>query len=282
MLLTIVIFFIEQNYLQVKTEINYFGFAAYGSIMVILLLALVIIQKMVDIKEVYYYLVAGFVFIYISLFITTTETIYVYPVAITDVMEDLFRLVGFGFVVVGIIKWIKYDEDIKRQLVSLASIDDLTGVMNRRVFDAEFRRDFANTDRSGNELSLIMMDIDNYKVINDTYGHFIGDLVLKIFTKEITSLLRKGDLFSRWGGDEFSILLPQTSVTNAQIVVEKIRVAIKNLHIETDHDPVNFTVSFGISGYRNGDTDITEMIERADNALYEAKETGRDRCVVNH
>jgi diguanylate cyclase (GGDEF)-like protein len=271
---------IERNYLQVKTEINYFGLAAYGSITVIMLLALFVVQRMIDIKEVYYYLVAGFTFIFVSLFITTMGSVYVYPIAITDILEDLFRLVGFGFVVVGMIKWIKYDEDIKRQLIGLASIDDLTGVMNRRVFDVEFKRDFANTDRFGNELSLIMMDIDNYKAINDTYGHFVGDLVLKKFTKEVSSLLRKGDLFSRWGGDEFSVLLPQTSVENALRVAEKIRLAVKNMDIKTDNDSVSFTVSFGVSGYLSGDTDITEMVERADNALYEAKETGRDKCVV--
>ncbi|MEA3419566.1 MAG: GGDEF domain-containing protein, partial [Campylobacterota bacterium] len=263
-----------------KTEINYFGLASYGSITLIMILALFIVQKMIDIKEVYYYLMSGFTFIYISLFITTTETVYVYPVSITDVLEDLFRLVGFGFVVVAIIKWIKYDEDIKRQLIGLASIDDLTGVMNRRVFDAEFKRDFSNTSRFGNDLSLIMMDIDNYKIINDNHGHFIGDLVLKMFSEEVASLLRKGDLFSRWGGDEFSILLPQTSTENALKVAEKIRVAVKNMHIQTDHDPVTFTVSFGVSGYLSSDTDIVEMVERADNALYEAKETGRDRTVL--
>lgn len=273
-------FIATQETLRLDANINYFGLAAYGSILIIMLLALFIVQKIINIREVYYYLVAGFTFVYISLFITTMDKRYVYPVAVTDVLQDLFRLVGFAFVVVAIIKWIKYNEEINSKLIELASLDDLTGIMNRRVFDIGLKREFANVKRYKQDLSIITIDIDNFKEINDQYGHFYGDLVLKKFTKEVSSLLREGDLFGRWGGDEFSVLLPQTTARDALLVAEKIRLAVKNIDVKTDGEDISCAVSLGVSSFVNDDTDALELVERADKALYEAKTMGRDRSVL--
>ena len=279
LIISTVVFIVTEDSLQQDVDINYFGLAAYGSITIIMLLALFIVQKISDIKEVYYYLLSGFTFVYISLFIGAMEKLYVYPLSVTDIMEDLFRLVGSAFVIVAIIKWIKYNEEIKQQLIELASKDDLTGIMNRRVFDIEFKREFANAKRYKKEFSLIAIDLDGFKEINDQYGHFFGDLVLKMFTKEVNSLLREGDIFSRWGGDEFSILLSQTGKENALKVAEKIRYATKNIHVKTDGENIHFTVSLGVTTFTNDDYDAIEVIERADKALYEAKKSGRDRSV---
>ncbi len=277
---TIVFVVIEGSFFDMQTSKDYFGFAAYGAISMIMMVALFAIQKMINIREVYLYLLAGFTFIYVSLLLSTMDKIYIYPSGVTDVMEDLFRLVGFGFVTVGIIKWIKYDEGIKHKLIELASMDDLTNIMNRRVFDIEFRREFANAKRYGRDLFLISIDLDHFKEVNDQYGHFFGDLVLKMFTSEVSSLLRAGDIFSRWGGDEFCILLPQTNAESAMRVAEKIRAVVKNISVKTDTKQINFTVSLGIAGYQPEDEDASEILERADRALYDAKESGRDRSVL--
>ncbi len=279
LVLSVVFIMVEGNLFQRTIDVNYFGLAVYGSITFIMMLALFIVQKIIDIKEVYYYLLAGFSFVYISLFTGTMEHIYTYPVSEVNILEDLFRLVGFGFVIAAIIKWIKHDEEIKVKLLELASIDDLTGIMNRRVFDIEFKRDFANAKRYNKALSLVTIDLDNFKAINDKHGHFFGDLVLKMFAKEVTSLLREGDIFSRWGGDEFCLILPETSGVNAMKVAEKIRFAVKNIHVKTDKSPIYFTVSLGVTEFHNDDKDAMIMIDRADKALYDAKEAGRDKTV---
>ena len=271
----------DGGFYEVHANIDYFGLAMYGSITIIMLLALFIVQKIIDVEEVYYYLMAGFTFVYVSLFMTTMDKIYAYPASEIGTLQDLFRLVGFGFVIVAIIKWIKYNEEVKKKLIELASIDDLTGVMNRRVFDIEFKREFANAKRYSKELSLITIDLDHFKGINDKHGHFFGDLVLKMFTKEVVSHLREGDVFSRWGGDEFIVLLPETSKKDALKVAEKIRFAVKNIHIKTDHTNIYFTVSLGISGYESDDRDTMLIMERADKALYEAKKAGRDKSVLH-
>jgi len=279
MILSVVFIFVEANLFERAVDVNHFGVSVYGSITVIMLISLFIVQKIIDIKEVYYFLLAGFSFIYISLFTGTMEHLYIYPVVEVNVLEDLFRLVGFGFVIVAIIKWIKHDEEIKVKLLELASIDDLTGIMNRRVFDIEFKRDFANAKRYNKALSLITIDIDKFKIVNDKHGHFFWDLVLKLFAKEVTSLLREGDIFSRWGGDEFCVILPETSGVNAMKVAEKIRFAVKNIHVKTDKSHIYFTVSLGVTEFHVEDKDAMIMIDRADKALYDAKESGRDKTV---
>jgi len=279
--LVVTVFFllVENTLIQAHSQVNYFDVSIYGSISLIMLISLFIVQKIIDIKEVYYYLLAGFTFVYISLMTGTIEKIYVHHASNIATLEDLFRLVGFGFVIIAIIKWIKHDEEIKVKLLELASIDDLTGVMNRRVFDIEFKRDFANAKRYNKALSLVTIDIDNFKAVNDKHGHFFGDLVLKMFAKEVTSLLREGDVFSRWGGDEFCIILPETSGVNAMKVAEKIRFAVKNVHVKTDKSPIYFTVSLGVTEYKTEDKDAMIMIDRADKALYDAKAAGRDKTV---
>ena len=277
--LSIVFVALVGRFAEMQHVINYFGLAAYGAITLIMLITLFVIQKIISIKEVYFYLVTGFTFIYISLFLSAIDNIYIFPSNVTDVAEDLFRLVGFGFVTVGIIKWIKFDEEIKHKLVELASVDDLTNIMNRRIFDIEFRREFANAKRYKRSLALISLDLDHFKKINDQYGHFFGDLVLKSFTREVSLYLRAGDIFSRWGGDEFSIVLSQTDREDTLKVAEKIRAIVKNISIKTDDDEIQFTVSLGVTEILPEDEDASEMIERADKALYEAKKEGRDRTV---
>ncbi len=270
---------LEANFISMHKEVNIFGLSVYGSMSLIMLISLFVVQKIVSIKEVYFYLSAGFSFAYVSLFIRTIEAIHVYPLETVYVFEDLFRLVGFGFVVAAIIKWIKHDEEVKERLLELASLDDLTGIMNRRVFDIEFKRDFANAKRYNKALSLITIDLDHFKEINDKHGHFFGDLVLKIFSKEVSGLLREGDVFSRWGGDEFCVILPETRSIDAMKVAEKIRFAVKNIHVKTDSSPIYFTVSIGVTELRQDDSDVMVLIDRADKALYGAKDMGRDKTV---
>lgn len=279
-LLSLIILVVEESLRQKSININYFSLSAYGSITIIMMLALFIVQKIISIREVYSYLMAGFTFVYVSLFMSTLDNLYVYSALETHTLEDLFRLVGFGFVVVAIIKWIRYNDEVNTKLIELASVDDLTGVFNRRIFESEFKREFANARRYNTDLSLVTIDLDNFKEINDKYGHFFGDLVLKMFTKEISTLLRQGDIFSRWGGDEFSVILPHTGAKDALKVAEKIRFAAKNIHVKTDSTDICFTLSLGVTGFQLEDKDEMVMMERTDKALYEAKVSGRDRSVL--
>ena len=158
-----------------------------------------------------------------------------------------------------------------------ASHDKLTGLFNRNRFDEIYTKEIKRTKRYNNELSIIIFDIDDFKMVNDTYGHQIGDEVLKEIAKITLNGVREQDINVRWGGEEFLILLPQTNITGAVTVASKIKSAIKE-HIFTDKS-LKITASFGVSQLLEEDDEIS-LISRSDKLLYEAKKTGKDKVIA--
>lgn len=162
------------------------------------------------------------------------------------------------------------------KLKDLAARDSLTGVLNRGSFFETAQHLLILSQRQKSPASFILMDLDHFKIVNDTYGHFIGDKVLVNFTKTIQNFLRKSDLFGRVGGEEFAIFLPDTSSDDAFKLAEKIRKVISNSTLEIDGIAVSYTVSLGIDSSDPTDTSIIEIFKRADVKLYGAKDKGRD------
>lgn len=163
-----------------------------------------------------------------------------------------------------------------KDLEKLAQTDPLTSLINRRKFKEMLRYETEKSLRYQSSLALIMCDIDNFKRINDQFGHDTGDHILKIFSKKITDNIRDVDIFTRWGGDEFIILMPNSTAANASTATEHLRKLIEKTDIK---DIENFSASFGITEFQANDS-IDSFIKRADNALYKAKENGRNRIVV--
>lgn len=165
------------------------------------------------------------------------------------------------------------------QLQQQATVDELTGLINRRAFHERAAEHVELAHRHGNPLSLLMVDIDRFKSVNDTYGHAIGDLVLKAMAAGGTSTLRKSDFFARLGGEEFAILLPMTDVDEAEVLAERLRETVANGAFEFNwkgHDPVPFTISIGVTALRSDELSIENVMKRADIALYAAKDDGRN------
>ncbi|MCV2883993.1 sensor domain-containing diguanylate cyclase [Aestuariibacter sp. AA17] len=160
-----------------------------------------------------------------------------------------------------------------------ARTDSLTGTRNRRSFFDESSRLLAESRKRSHSFSLLMFDIDNFKSINDTYGHKIGDDALKLFAKTIQAKIRESDIFGRLGGEEFSLLVCDTP-ENTQLLAERLREEVARLHIETPLGPVKFTTSIGIAHVEKGMV-IDELLTLADRALYQAKRNGRNRVVVS-
>lgn len=163
-----------------------------------------------------------------------------------------------------------------KELEQLAETDPLTSLVNRRKFHEMLEYEAERTLRYQFSLALIMCDIDYFKRINDSFGHDVGDEALKIFAKKITKSIREVDIFARWGGEEFMILMPNVNIDNASSVAEKLRELIEMTDIENID---SFTASFGVTDFKASDT-INSFIKRADDALYKAKESGRNRVVV--
>jgi len=161
-----------------------------------------------------------------------------------------------------------------------AAIDPLTGVSNRRNFIARGKDEIGRAARYGRPCSVLMLDIDHFKVVNDTYGHAAGDEALRQFANACQEMLRDSDVIARLGGEEFAVILPETDAAGAKILAERLREGISRLRVANGDDRFGFTVSIGVAN-RGGDEDgIDELLARADRALYQAKEAGRDRVAI--
>ena len=162
-----------------------------------------------------------------------------------------------------------------------ATTDPLTGAGSRRALKDEAGKLVALASRHALPLSCITLDVDHFKRINDTYGHAAGDKVLVAIVQAMKAELRQSDFVGRLGGEEFAVLLPQTDLTTAVHVAEKLRLQIKDLLFPGSNPPIMVTASLGVSGFVAGD-DVQSLMVRADNATYDAKRAGRDRtCRAN-
>lgn len=170
----------------------------------------------------------------------------------------------------------------QRELESIANIDGLTGLYNRRWMNEFFKRQISRALSDNKPLALILADLDNFKRINDNHGHMVGDEVLSAVASVLTLQVRPTDLLARFGGEEFAMILPDTSPDNAKLIAERVRTAIESTRIEFNNDvhlEINLTLSLGVSSLMLGD-DINNLLTRADHALYQAKRNGRNRVEV--
>ena len=165
------------------------------------------------------------------------------------------------------------------ELNLLASTDCLTGIMNQRIFNEVSSQYFDIAKQHGQDLSLLVLDIDNFKVVNDTHGHPAGDAVLVQFANVVQSLLRKNDIYARVGGEEFAILLFKFSVEDAYLLAEKLRTLIEVIDLEYQDQIINLSTSIGVVSIQDKDNDFDDLFKRADQALYQAKQNGRNQSV---
>ncbi len=167
---------------------------------------------------------------------------------------------------------------MEAQLERLARTDMLTSLSNRRDFYEHAARAIAHSRRLGAPLSLVLMDIDHFKKINDTYGHARGDQVLRKLSHSLGDALRETDVPARLGGEEFAVLMPTTSLAQALAVAERLRDALAHTPVAIgDEEQIHFTVSIGVTEWQPADADIDATLHRADEALYRAKHNGRNR-----
>jgi two-component system cell cycle response regulator len=158
--------------------------------------------------------------------------------------------------------------------VKSATTDPLTGLLNRRAFDDAIQREMALCERDARPLSVLMLDVDHFKRINDLHGHGAGDDTLRRLSRLLRATARRSDLIARWGGEEFIVALPSTGAPGAAVVADRFRRAVRALLLDEGTTPI--TVSIGHASLESGDT-LQALLARADRALYRAKELGRDR-----
>lgn len=174
---------------------------------------------------------------------------------------------------------IELAETVQRLHV-LATTDMLTETANRRHFLERTEAEMARARRFDEQLSLAMLDADLFKNVNDTYGHAGGDAVLRALARTCRQMLRSHDVVGRLGGEEFAICMPATAKEKAEIVCNRLRIAMEELVVESNAGGIRFTVSIGVAAYDAGADDLERFMSRADEALYAAKDAGRNRVVV--
>lgn len=165
----------------------------------------------------------------------------------------------------------------KQHAEGLSKKDELTGLNNRREFFERSRHVFDLANRSGHPVSVIMMDIDHFKMINDKYGHAVGDRVLQVVAESLQSMVREIDIVARIGGEEFAFVLPETRLEEASIMAERLRAEIDNLELTNHGHQIHITASFGLATCEDGNKDVDTLLAHADQALYIAKSEGRNR-----
>ena len=169
----------------------------------------------------------------------------------------------------------------QNQLFEKATKDSLTGIYNRAFFLEVLQREYHFHRRTQKPLSILLFDIDNFKIINDTYGHQSGDMVLKIFTKEILKGLRQEDVFARYGGEEFIGVFADTGMKNAFQIAEKLRSMVEGIEFETNDTIFTTSVTIGVATFMlDNYPSIEEFILAADENLYEGKRLGKNRVVA--
>lgn len=167
-----------------------------------------------------------------------------------------------------------------RKLRDLSMLDPITGLYNARSLVSALEREMYKTHRSGMPTSLIMIDLDHFKQINDTYGHVVGDGVLKKVTETFRRNVRLGDIICRYGGDEFAVILPGMSIPHAITVAKRLKHAIEGTNCPCREKELRITASFGVATYLGEiPIDVTSFVDRADKCLLEAKKGGRNRVV---
>ncbi|MBL8743977.1 MAG: diguanylate cyclase [Myxococcales bacterium] len=166
------------------------------------------------------------------------------------------------------------------QLSDLAASDSLTKLLNRRALFEAADREVARAKRNGLPLSVVLFDVDHFKICNDTYGHHVGDEVLRGVAEAARASLRTGDVLGRYGGEEFALVLAETDANAAAALADRVRTAIAAVEYATETGPFRVTASFGVTSLKGEDA-FGALLKRADTALYEAKNAGRNRVVVS-
>lgn len=199
------------------------------------------------------------------------------PIEVFLLLVHPVIMMVIGLVISEVLYRVRLEAFVARQeLEQSASTDMLTGLANRRAFDARLEAEHARCARQGAPYTLIMADLDHFKRVNDTHGHDVGDEVLIELARRLKGTLRTEDELGRWGGEEFMVLLRDTGQHEAELVAEKLRLAVADSPFHTSAGPLAITTSLGIAVF-NGEEMPSMVARRADIALYGAKESGRNR-----
>lgn len=248
---------------------------------ILFVLIYIIIDKYVQSKKkrlILYYIFTMIIYVptlfYLYSDYSVSEKIIIFDFTIISTITFIIMYYLLGYVESSNDLYRKYKEEAKK--------DYLTGLYNMRQFDAIYNKTIDHISKTDEKLSILLIDIDHFKMVNDKYGHHTGDIVLSQLSDLINSISRKSDVVSRIGGEEFCVLLLNTNKEITAIIADRIRKCIENYEFKSDKgDIINITISVGIAVYPDTTIEINKIKEKADSALYKSKLLGRNQISFN-
>lgn len=222
------------------------------------------------------------IIVFIVLDIVFTD--YVPPYILNEIYLSNLRIFNVSVFITTIVLvplfFSKVSYDNRKKLEHASTTDELTGLYNRRLFTHIAENELKDTKRNGLLLSIILFDIDNFKTINDSFGHSCGDQALTNLAAILRQTVRPKDILSRWGGEEFIILLPDTDINRAEVVAERLRINVENLKMVCQENKISMTITLGLASNKTNNESLDKLIEQADNAMYLGKTRGKNRYVI--
>ena len=213
--------------------------------------------------------------LFLSFSLSTVTTL-----SLLQVSRSLIQLFPFWLVAYLAGMLARESELARKEIKILSQTDDLTGLLNMRTFSFIVERESKRSIRYGHPYSILMLDADNLKLINDTYGHAAGGNLIKLMGRTLRDELRSTDIIARYGGDEFVVFLPEEGSRQAIMASERIRIAMENIPLEISGRNIFTTVSIGIASYPEHGTTLQEIMKNADRALYISKKKGRNKSTT--
>ncbi len=222
----------------------------------------------------------GLFLAYIGITLIASSFVYDIPGNWVWFTAGILLITGYLLSAFGMIKWARHHKEIKQVMLHESLTDELTGLFNRRAFAANSNKELAFSVQSQSDFSVIMIDIDDFKLINDRYGHAVGDEILIQMAAIINAYKIESDSVYRWGGEEFVVLMPITGLFEANKVANKMVAKIAESTFVVDELALKLTVSIGLAQWVHGESIVKDTLDRADKALYKAKATGKNAVVV--
>ncbi len=195
------------------------------------------------------------------------------------IMSSFFGSLGYAVTAYGTFRWVAYNMQVKREILMKTERDELSALLNRRAWAGDAQKEVWFAIKTESPLALLVIDIDDFKAVNDRYGHDVGDVVIKYMASLLSDKVRKTDSVYRWGGEEFIVLLPVTDLDEAFAVASKLLLSAEESMICVNQNQLRVTLSAGVAQWRHGESLTQETFRRADHALLIAKQSGKNKAV---
>lgn len=236
---------------------------------------IIIVLQLYGHIKIYTILLIGSCSIYFSFYRVLMDEFLNGPIWVS-LIEGLGFPLGMIFLSTGLFMWIGSHLKLKNEIEKLRIVDELSGLKNSRQLFVQLQRDLPHAKRYNRDLSIMIIDLDEFKSFNNRYGHLEGDRVIRIFGETLRNSVRTTDSAFRYGGEAFAVILPEIRIDEALITAERIRLAFNNVEFSPGPESVYCTASIGVSTYREDDTG-KEIVRRAEEAMFLAKSNGRNR-----